>query len=83
MNLFDIQNDLFLLSTANLSPDIISTYNLVQQQSKNPRNPDFLKINQVKKELTDILQDMRTGKVFLDPTVAFMIDDKKEYLIDP
>lgn len=83
MNLFDIQNDLFLLSTSNFSPEIINTYQLVHAQSKNPKNAEFLKINQVKKELTDILQDMRTGKVFLDPSMPFKFEDKTETLKDP
>lgn len=83
MNLFDIDNDLFILSTNNLTSEVITNYTLVAAQIKNGKNPDFLKINQTKKELTDILQEMRSGNIFLDPTVPFSFDGQTEHLIDP
>jgi len=74
MNLFDINNDLFILSTNSLTAETISNYALVQLQSRNQKNEDFSKISSSKKELTCILQDMRQGKLFLDPTVPFKIN---------
>ena len=83
MNLFDIDNDLFILSTNALNSETITNYALVADKNKNAKNPDFQKISSTKKELTDILLEMRGGNVFQDPSVPFKFDNVTEHLIDP
>lgn len=83
MNLFDINNDLFVLSTNNINEETIANYEAIAKSAKSANNNEFARLDQVKKELKNVLQDMRDGKVFLDPNVAFKNDNGEEKLIDP
>jgi len=85
MNLFDISNDLFLLSTNNLNAETITNYQLVASHLKKSKdkNQDFIRIDQLKKEFSNIIRDMRAGHVFLDPKVSFKNDNGEEFLVDP
>ena len=84
MNIFDINNDIFLLSTANMTEKTIQSYDMIRVESKQPAgNSDASKLDNIRNEMTYFMKEMKGGRLFLDTKAPFKIDDKDEMLIDP
>jgi hypothetical protein len=84
MNIFDINNDIFLLSTANMTEKTIQSYDMIRTESKNPAgNSDASKLDNIRNEMTYFLKEMKGGRLFIDTNTPFKIGDKDEKLIDP
>jgi hypothetical protein len=73
MNLFDITNDYFLLSTESLTEEKIDNYTQLWVTTDLPKQVGWnnTKFDDIRKELLYLLKEMRKGKLMLDPSVEF------------
>jgi hypothetical protein len=78
MNLFDINNDLFLLSTECLDSEKIKNYETLDLQIDSSYGDgadtsienSISKIDEIRIELIKMITDMRRGRLHLDPNVS-------------
>lgn len=73
MNLYDINNDLFLLSTELIDRDKIDDYSQLNNQISKEKlmaGTTLSKIDSIRKELIYLIKEMKKGKLVLDPNIA-------------
>jgi hypothetical protein len=76
MNLFDINYDLFLLSTAGLTEDKIEKYDklkldLIMDDKNVQSDTNIKKIDKCRNSMLYILKQIKTGELVLDPAVRW------------
>ena len=70
MNLFDINNDLFLLSTSQIGEEKFKCYDELDAADSLDSSKDSSKVDKCFQELCNVVKNMRDGSVILDSSIA-------------